>query len=76
MTKPGATGEFPDGKINEHDEGEINIGLRVDGPNVILDFGKPVVWLGFPPEIARDLAAALIEHANRIDPQAMESEDF
>ena len=69
MTKLGATGEFPDGKIDQHDEGELNIGMRVEGENVIIDFGKPVVWLGFPPEVARNMAAMLIEHANRIDPK-------
>ena len=71
MTKPGATGEFPEGQINQHDEGELNIGLRMEAGNVIIDFGKPVVWVGFPPETARQLAAMLIEYATKIDPKGI-----
>lgn len=37
---------YPRGKLNAHDEGEIQWRARVEGNTLILDFGKPVVWLG------------------------------
>ena len=69
MTKLGATGEFPDGKIHQHDEGAINLAIYTQDDNVIVNFGKPVVWVGFPPDTARQMAALLLERANEIDPQ-------
>jgi hypothetical protein len=70
----GATGRTPDGSVHETDEGEIRFGIAHD-PNkrlVILNFGKPVTWVGMPPEQARDLGNSLIEHSMRcrgIDPK-------
>jgi len=55
MGKTGPTGKFPRGKARPDDEGEI--ALRVgtadggpSGPIVIMDFGAPTKWIGFPPE--------------------------
>ncbi len=51
MNKPkfGATKRFPEGKINNSDEGELVIGVTHDSAHVIVNFGKPIVWLGFGP---------------------------
>lgn len=38
--------KYPRGKLNAHDEGSIQWRARVEGNTLILDFGKPVVWLG------------------------------
>lgn len=55
----GATGQFPEGKIDASDEGEIKIGVaKIDG-KVILNFGSPVKWVGFTPQQARQLAESL-----------------
>jgi hypothetical protein len=71
MPKPkfGATGQFPFGKLNEHDEGELNIGVAADlkQRTVILNFGTPVVWTAFPPELARQLAELLIKNAEKCE---------
>ncbi len=64
----GPTGEFPRGKINKTDEGELRIAIGSDLEKkvVIMDFGKPTAWLGFPPEVADNLADLLKQHAQRI----------
>lgn len=63
--KLGATGAFPQGRINRHDEGELRMAVSNDGALVRLDFGKPVEWLGLPPNEAKELAALLMQHAAR-----------
>ena len=64
FTPFGATGRFPRGTLNESDEGELQMGVTVKSGTVILVFGKSVAWLGLTPQIARDLAANLIERAD------------
>jgi hypothetical protein len=59
----GATGEFPDGKISEDDEGELRMAVAVHEGNVILDFGKNISWIGLPPEQAKHLGQLLIQKA-------------
>lgn len=60
----GATGRHPRGKLNDDDEGELRLGITHKGGKVILDFGKPVAWLGLDPSDARSLAAMLNQHAD------------
>lgn len=60
----GETGKFPRGKLHADDEGELQMGVTVNQGTVILAFGKPVAWLGLTPQIARALAATLIERAD------------
>ena len=68
MEKLGATGKFPKGKLREEDEGEIQFAVATDKENkvVLLDFGKPVVWLGLPAAEARMLANILNEKADEL----------
>lgn len=66
-TKLGATGEYPEGQLNQDDEGELRMAVGVENDTVILNFGKPVAWLGLPPDSARQLANLMIQHANSID---------
>jgi hypothetical protein len=58
----GATGRFPHGHINENDQGEIQIAVAADRKQqkVIIDFGKPVAWIGFDADQARELGEMLI----------------
>ena len=37
---------YPRGKLNAHDEGQLRIAMTVKGNTLIIDFGKPVKWLG------------------------------
>lgn len=61
----GATGKFPRGKLTDEDEGEIKIGIAYDQDTetVILDFGKPVTWIGFTRKQALDISRMLAHHA-------------
>lgn len=61
----GATGEFPQGKLNDHDEGAIKIGVAYDRLNGIVhvEFGKPVAWLGLPPPEAVEFAKLILKNA-------------
>jgi hypothetical protein len=63
MPDLGATGNFPDGKLNESDEGEIMVGVTSAEDRVILNFGKPVHWIGFTKEQAKQIAESLIKHS-------------
>ena len=69
MNKIGATGEFPNGKLNDADEGELAIGVAIDKEKgvVLLEFGKPVNWLGLYPAQAREIAAILIAKAGELE---------
>jgi hypothetical protein len=66
MTKLGATGNFPDGKISDDDEGELTMAVREEKGMVRLDFGKPVAWLMLPPDSALEFAMAVTRHACRL----------
>lgn len=64
--KIGATGNYPDGKLNEHDEGELAIRISHDDRLITIEFGKPVSWFAFKPEQAIEFAEMIIEHANDV----------
>lgn len=65
----GATGNFPEGKYNEADEGEIgfHIGVDLNAQVIVFDLGKPVAWLGMKAADARELAAMLLAKAEDLD---------
>ena len=57
---------YPRGKLNAHDEGELELRLGLKDGTIILHFGKPVVWLGFSYEAAKALGEALLKKAEEI----------
>jgi hypothetical protein len=61
----GATGTFPEGVLNSDDQGALKIGVAFDKKDglVHVNFGKPVAWTAFPPEMAIQLARTLLKHA-------------
>ena len=59
----GATGEFPEGKVTKEDEGEIRLAIGSKTGTVFIEFGKPVAWIGFTPQQAKQIALTLLEHA-------------
>jgi len=67
--KLGATGQFPYGQADAHDEGELRMALAADHRSGIvrIEFGVPIAWLGLPSVEARQLAALLVEKANELD---------
>jgi hypothetical protein len=52
---------YPDGMLNEDDEGAINIAIGIEEGNVIVNFGKPVAWLGLPGDQAIEMGRTLIK---------------
>lgn len=59
----GATGKFPNGKLSENDEGELQFAVFKKDDTVIIEFGKPVKTLGLTPDQAIQIAKALCKHA-------------
>lgn len=61
----GARNTYSQGKLNDDDGGDIQMAVSSDKLDGIvrLDFGKPVAWLGFPPEQAIQLAKLIMKHA-------------
>jgi len=64
----GATDKFPQGKCDENDEGQIRLAVAADRRDRIvrIEFGKPVAWLGLPPDEARQFARMISDNADRI----------
>lgn len=73
--KLGATGKFPDGKVSPDDEGELKLGVTHKDKNVVIVFGRPVAWLSMATGVARDLARAMLEHADKVDQEAGEKKE-
>lgn len=59
--------QYPNGQLNDNDEGELRMVAYVEKGAVVLNFGKPIAWVGFPPEIARDLAKLLMDKADEAE---------
>lgn len=60
--------EYPDGRLSGDDDGELafKIGSDPDKGVVVIEYSKPVVWVGMKPQHAIELAQALIKHARAI----------
>lgn len=64
MSEPlGPTGEYPLGKLNAEDQGELTLSVSNDGGKVFIRFGVAVDWMGMEPQGAAELAAAILKHA-------------
>jgi hypothetical protein len=61
----GALGTFPEGKLNEADEGALEMGVADDGQLVHVNFGKPIEWFAVKPDLALKLASLLTGAAMR-----------
>ena len=66
MTKLGATGQFPQGKLNPDDEGELTFAVGVENGQVAIAFGAPVAWIALGPDQALAFASSIIGHAMAI----------
>lgn len=61
--KPGPTGDYPQGKLNEDDEGGLKMAISSESGCVRLDFGKKLEWFALPPDDALMLASVIAKHA-------------
>lgn len=62
----GPTGKFPEGKLNQDDEGEMKFAVFADKNQIIVNFNSPVMWFGMGKETAYELAKLLVKHADSI----------
>lgn len=62
----GDTGQYPQGALTKDDEGELRFAIGQKDGKVVVDFGKPVAWIGFDPDQAIQIALALVKQAGRI----------
>lgn len=59
----GATGQFPDGKLTEKDEGELRLAIAAVDGKVVMTFGTPVAWVGMDPDQAQIVGEAFLKKA-------------
>jgi len=59
----GETGDFPQGKLNQHDEGGLQIAIALEGETVTLRFGKQISWIGLPRAEAVQFALVILKRA-------------
>lgn len=66
--KLGATGNYPQGKLNDADEGEIQVAIAADTKEgkVLINFGTPVSWIGFDFGQAIAIANSLRDKAHEL----------
>ena len=57
---------FPRGKLRDDDEGTLTFAITVKDRTVILEFGKPIEWIGMSKQDALGLAELLARRANEI----------
>jgi len=62
---PRTVPSFPGSKFLGQNEGEIQIASGSAGGKVLLDFGKPTVWIGMDPDQAIRLAVSMVSNAKR-----------
>ena len=55
-----ADSTYPDGKLKDNDEGGIYAGIAIDKGRIIIQFAKPVSWIGFTKDEAMNFAMEII----------------
>lgn len=65
----GPTGKFPQGKITEHDQGQLAVAIATDKKKGIIqiEFGTSLTWLGLTADDARAFANQLLERADDLE---------
>jgi hypothetical protein len=58
--------QYPNGKLNESDDGALAMTVGTDNGRVRIHFHKPIQWVAFPPEQAVELAQCLIKVARQL----------
>ena len=65
--------ELQGAKAGDDDTGDASedilfrVGHSEAGGTILVEFAKPVVWLGMPPKVARQLAGLLTKHADAVE---------
>jgi hypothetical protein len=61
--KIGPTGEYPQGKLNADDAGELQMFVGIEGDCVRIEFGTAVKWCAMDEWTALELGAKIISAA-------------
>jgi len=61
--KPGPTGNFPEGKLDDKDKGELVVAIvwSKDYELLLIEFGTSVTFLAMKPEQARNFAQLILK---------------
>lgn len=51
--------QFPDGKLNDEDEGGIQTAIGIENGRVMIIWPKPISWIAFDPDSADEFADAV-----------------
>jgi hypothetical protein len=62
--------KYPRGKLRPDYEGRTEMAIYCESGVVVIRFPRPVAWLGLPPDMARDLAAAVLNRADEAERSA------
>lgn len=61
--------QYPQGKLSEHDEGELAVAIALVGDSVVINFTKPIHWIGLGRDRAISFAQSILAHATMIAPK-------
>lgn len=64
--KPWNKRSYSEGQLTPDDEGDLMLAVGEKDGNVVIDFGKQIVWLGLPPDSAIELARLIHDRAVEI----------
>ena len=64
--KLGATNLFPEGKLNDNDEGQLKFAVAIYEGKVVINFNTPTAWIGFDGEQAISLGQLLIKKGEKV----------
>ena len=62
----GPTKNFPRGKLNAQDEGELRVAIATEGDTVKIVFGGPVAWFALPKAQALAFGELILRRAREI----------
>lgn len=62
----GPTREFPEGMLDEHDEGALVIEVGIDQSKIIVNFGASVRWIGLNVDGAEQFANTILSKVAKI----------
>ena len=57
--------KYPNGKLNDEDEGALMVKIGTEDGAVRIDFGESTEWFAMTPDMAVDMAISLVNHARQ-----------
>jgi hypothetical protein len=59
-------GEYPQGRLGPDDAGALPMAISQRDGKVVIEFPKPVSWIGFTGDDAMEIAQILMKHARAV----------